>query len=478
MKTKRIISINDPVSDLLYEILGDRTLKAVKRLKKYRIETIGQLTGAILPSIPRLSKKDAKNKCITSSFLSAQKKRSPEFAILRLQRVLQIPKKDASRIFNACNNVPVQNQVYHFNSGWAFGALKQPLRITRNFWDNAPKIKVASGFWLIPDYNHTEPIYEQGERGTCVANATCTLLNYKTKWKWSRQFLYHQCKMIDNIPSKEGTYIETAMKIMSEESIVDCGNVKDFVWPYNPHNGSTKHQGPPPEKAFNSDRILTMTPVVYVHANKKTKDIKYLLNYREDGKTCPAVIGIPIYESFFSWSTSETGWVTMPLPGEVIVSYHAMIIVGYDEDRKLFLARNSWGPQWAHQNDKGYSGHAWIPYEYINKYCFVAASVISLHIKNFIIPDNERLYNKKISEVYSGRAAASEKTKQKPLRGRKRSITFAGWLVRIAVIMLLWHAYKEPINKVTQKIATFIKSNVDLPELSRSASDLWNEIIN
>ncbi|KKM63136.1 hypothetical protein LCGC14_1514590, partial [marine sediment metagenome] len=77
------------------------------------------------------------------------------------------------------------------------------------------------------------------------------------------------------------------------------------------------------------------------------------------------IIGIPIFESFFSWSTSETGWVTLPLPGEAIVGYHAMIIVGYDEDRKQFLVRNSWGLHWAHQNDKGYKGHAWIPYEYI-----------------------------------------------------------------------------------------------------------------
>jgi len=40
---------------------------------------------------------------------------------------------------------------------------------------------------------------------------------------------------------------------------------------------------------------------------------------------------------------------------------HAVLAVGYDDERKALLVRNSWGSQW------GIEGYFWLPYEFVTK---------------------------------------------------------------------------------------------------------------
>ena len=475
MKTNRTISRNDPVYDFLYKIIGNRALNAVKHLRRYRIETVGQLAGILQISIPNMSRKEAQKKGVTAAYLNVQK-RHPERIQIRLQQLLQVSKSDALKIVNACKKVQTKYQHYYFNSGWALGAVKQTLRVPDSYRITASPVKVKGGFYVVPGYQDAGGIFDQGDRGTCVANATCTLLNYKTNAGWSRQFLYHQCKMVDKMRSTEGTTIEAALEILSKKELVDFGNVDELVWPYNPHTRDTEHQGPPPEKAYSCKRVIGSGKPIFIHDNKKNQDIKYLLNYRVNGKSCPVVIGIPLYESFFSWSTAETGWVTLPIPGESIVGYHAMIIVGYDDERNLFLVRNSWGPHWAQENDKGYKGHAWIPYEYIKKYCFLGASIIDLAMKDFKVHESDRLYYKKLVPVWTGRVAAAKKKNKGPVKTKAHKITFIGWLIRIAAVILLWNAYKEPVINFKNKVASYIENRIDLSEIRHEATEKWNEL--
>ena len=71
------------------------------------------------------------------------------------------------------------------------------------------------------------------------------------------------------------------------------------------------------------------------------------------------VIGISVYESFESVEVSKTGIVPIPKDGENNLGGHAILIVGYDDDKKCFKFRNSWGESWG---DKGYG---YIPYNYL-----------------------------------------------------------------------------------------------------------------
>lgn len=482
MKKLSNIIENTPVIFFLTEI-GFSNGKASRQsafLKKYRILTVGQMIGAFCPNIPKLSTREIKNKGILCSSRTLESHKKPSYIISKLRKTLKLTQKEAQLIFYSFKLIPQSTQSYRFNFNWSLGGQKKETRSFKSeFWLSSPAINISKGFHVIPFYEDAGKVFDQGDRGTCVANATCTLLDYKSSKKTSRQFLYHQCKMIDGIPNKEGTFIEIPFKILNNSVGQDFGCTEESTWSYNPKVSERKHQGPPPEKAFNCKRLEVKRSPIRVRKSSMISDIKYLLNFYNDGKTCPVVSGIPLYESFNSYSTSTTGWVTIPLPGEVIVGYHAMIIVGYDEDRELFLVRNSWGTAWASNNDKGYAGHAWIPYEYIRKYAFDLISIESIEEMHLTVFPEYRLYNNR-SVNYKGRmaAAAKKNSKKRKLTGKKHKISIGGWFIRAAVIILLWNTYTEPIKRFASKAIEFVNSNIDFEQLHQKANTFFSDNLN
>jgi C1A family cysteine protease len=73
----------------------------------------------------------------------------------------------------------------------------------------------------------------------------------------------------------------------------------------------------------------------------------------------PFVFGFTVYESFESPDVARTGVAPMPAPKEVMVGGHAVVAVGYNDNDKRFIARNSWGSGWGQQ------GYFTIPYDYL-----------------------------------------------------------------------------------------------------------------
>jgi C1A family cysteine protease len=49
----------------------------------------------------------------------------------------------------------------------------------------------------------------------------------------------------------------------------------------------------------------------------------------------------------------------MPSPGEKVAGGHCVVAVGYDNARRVFMIRNSWGKGW------GMKGYCTMPYEYL-----------------------------------------------------------------------------------------------------------------
>lgn len=72
------------------------------------------------------------------------------------------------------------------------------------------------------------------------------------------------------------------------------------------------------------------------------------------------VIGFLVYPSFESPMVAKTGMVPLPKPNEVSLGGHAITIVGYDDSKNSFYARNSWGLNW------GLKGYFYIPYSYLS----------------------------------------------------------------------------------------------------------------
>ena len=85
------------------------------------------------------------------------------------------------------------------------------------------------------------PRHDQGSRGTCMAFAVTSLLEYYfhchgNDIRLSPQYLYARCKCEEQDDEK-GTTLETAFKVVTEH-----GFCKETDWPYNRH-ATTANEG-------------------------------------------------------------------------------------------------------------------------------------------------------------------------------------------------------------------------------------------
>jgi C1A family cysteine protease len=53
----------------------------------------------------------------------------------------------------------------------------------------------------------------------------------------------------------------------------------------------------------------------------------------------------------------------MPAQNDELAGGHAICIVGYDDTKKRWKFKNSWGTGWSAK------GYGFLPYEYMKKYC-------------------------------------------------------------------------------------------------------------
>jgi C1A family cysteine protease len=76
----------------------------------------------------------------------------------------------------------------------------------------------------------------------------------------------------------------------------------------------------------------------------------------------PVIFSAALFESFMSDEVSKTGIVPIPdiQNEELVTRYmrHPLIIVGYDDDKRMFLVHNSWY-NW------GQKGCCLFPYDYL-----------------------------------------------------------------------------------------------------------------
>jgi C1A family cysteine protease len=225
--------------------------------------------------------------------------------------------------------------------------LKPEHLIFHNFNKSGPVVKLPLLVDLRPNMT---PIKDQGQLGSCTAFAlgACVENYYKKQkvdFKHSELFTYYNERVMDNSVSYDaGAYLSDGVKCL--QSYGACSN---SLWPYiqikfkiRPNNSC------------------------YIDAEKRQALI--VKNIKQDLisiKTClslgiPFVIGIAVYSSFMSLAVSKTGIVPMPNTlREQFLGGHAITCVGYDDSKKVFYMRNSWGTGW------GNKGYFTLPYNYL-----------------------------------------------------------------------------------------------------------------
>jgi len=216
------------------------------------------------------------------------------------------------------------------------------------------------------------PIRDQGDRWTCVAFATCALMEYaycvagKPGLDFSEQFHYWDTKCND----PDGYLTLGTYPDISFSRITIAGVCKEPTWLYDmvsdpPQNAPEGPAGRPEAAGF---RVPTSVSI------NNYRDVPTLKNYLTNGSLI--AIAIPVYSWATNPATHDTGNIGMPLPGETSNAGHAIVLVGYADDPAYpgggyFILRNSYGTQWGSQCPYG-AGYGTIPYQYISLYNYSA----------------------------------------------------------------------------------------------------------
>jgi len=199
---------------------------------------------------------------------------------------------------------------------------------------------------LIVDLRPKMPVvYDQGNLGSCTSNAFCAVYQYlKPQLQGSRLFLYYNTRSIeDTIPYDNGATLYGTIK-----SIKKNGLCRETKWPYIITKFAIK---PSPE-------CYTIALAnKNINAYNVQNDLNFMKNYLNAG--FPLVIGIAIYSEFESDAVAKTGIVPMPSSNSTFLGGHAVVVVGYNDTKKVWIVRNSWGSSWG---DKGYF---YLPYPYL-----------------------------------------------------------------------------------------------------------------
>lgn len=189
------------------------------------------------------------------------------------------------------------------------------------------------------------PIYDQGDLGSCTSNALVAAYCFNDRdFMGSRLFLYYNERKIRGDEKEDsGAYLSDGIKSLEEEGVCP-----ESEWPYKI---SKFKDCPPPECYIHAKR----------HRAEKATNIMDDLDHMKNALCVgfPFVVGITIFESFESLEASRTGVVSMPKPNEKVLGGHAVVVVGYDDSKRQWIMRNSWGTDWG---DKGYF---YLPYEYL-----------------------------------------------------------------------------------------------------------------
>lgn len=189
--------------------------------------------------------------------------------------------------------------------------------------------------------NYCSLIEDQGNLGSCTGQAIAgaiELLNRRNNKQTdvSRLFIYYyERALINTINYDSGAYIRDGIKVTNKQ-----GAPLENLWPYN----IQRFRQRPTPNAIND--ALKRKVTLY----ERVLDHNGCLDALNNGY--PVVIGFYVYTSFISPQVSRTG--VMPYPNtkrERLLGGHAVLLVGYDKQRKVYIARNSWGPNWG---DRGY----------------------------------------------------------------------------------------------------------------------------
>lgn len=210
------------------------------------------------------------------------------------------------------------------------------------------------------------PVGDQGETSACVGWSTAYYC-YSTaiarqrkltpeqrkdpRFLFSPAFIWHQYNGGDK---EKGMHIYQAFDILAKQG---CAPLADMPW------SEKDIASQPDEQAKTHALKYKARQTVSLFKGKllgEEGDAEKLKNWLWETKQ-PFVIGIAVYNEFFK-IPHDPDYVYKPSEkkGEC-AGFHAICIVGYDEDKHAFLMVNSWTTAW------GNKGFAWLHEDFVTQ---------------------------------------------------------------------------------------------------------------
>lgn len=188
------------------------------------------------------------------------------------------------------------------------------------------------------------PIEDQGNLGSCTANAAIGALEYLENQAYgkylnaSRLFLYKVTRNLMGLTGDSGASMRDTAK-----AIRLFGVCPEKVKPYKTTSGWDTEP-----TAFMYAYALSYQPIDFYKVTG-IDDIKQTL-----ASKLPIIFGFDVY-----WdNVPDDGILTMPdLDNDEPAGGHAVVACGYDE--KYLFFRNSWGKSW------GINGYGRMPWDYV-----------------------------------------------------------------------------------------------------------------
>jgi C1A family cysteine protease len=195
---------------------------------------------------------------------------------------------------------------------------------------------------------HCVEIFDQGQLGSCTANAICSAIEFDEKKQGkdvvqkSRLFLYYNEREVEGTTAEDsGASIHDGIN-----SVNRVGICEEKYCPYKICNFKEK---PSYDAYINAKEYKA---IEYGFVEKNLESMKEIL-----ASGLPFVFGIEVYSSFMK---AKSGNIPMPnKETENMIGGHALLCCGYDDEKQVFIFVNSWGKSW------GESGFGTIPYAYL-----------------------------------------------------------------------------------------------------------------
>lgn len=213
------------------------------------------------------------------------------------------------------------------------------------------------------------PVFDQGSINSCTAATAAALIGFFERRTLGRDvspsvlFLYKIERNLLNQTGDTGAFLRTAMQALRA-----FGVPPESSWPYRTD-------------------FLDVEPAPYHYAYAANYKATHYFRLDEGGTSgdqlvsrikaalagsIPSQFGLALFSSL---SEGTGGEIPMPGTADVKVGLHALVAVGYDDEKTIWRndpatgrplvsggalrVRNSWGAQW------GDGGYGWLPYDYI-----------------------------------------------------------------------------------------------------------------